>query len=178
MKFATAALSAAALTLVLAGGAQADTRSSNDKATMEKKNDASSPKLDEERSESSQGQPNSIGGATVRGTADDKSKSPKKSDRTSSSAGASATAGAPAQDAQKETAFKKLDLDGDGSISKAEAAGNEKLMNGFDDADKDRDGKLSRAEYDNVGAPRAAKAKAKNAKAKTQAKAKTAADPR
>jgi len=68
MKFATAALSVAALGLALAAGAHADTRSSNDKATMEKRNDASSPKLDEERSESSQGQPNTIGGATVRGT--------------------------------------------------------------------------------------------------------------
>lgn len=180
MKFATAALSAAALGLVLAAGAHADTQSSNDRATMERKNDASSPKLDEERSESSQGQPNTIGGAVVRDTADDKAagkatdqaKSAKKADKTSSSAGNSA----PAQDQQKELAFKKLDLDGDGLISKAEAAGNEKLMNGFDDADKDRDGKLSRAEYDNVGAPRPARAK--NAKAKTQAKAKTAADPR
>jgi len=168
MKFAIAALSTAALGLVLAAGAHADTRSSNDKATMEKKNDASSPKLDEERSESSQGQPNTIGGATVRGT----DKAAKQADKTGSSAGSSA----PAQDAQKELAFKKLDLDGDGSISKAEAAGNEKLMNGFDDADKDRDGKLSRAEYDNVGKPSAAKAKAKSAKAKTQAKAKTDAD--
>jgi hypothetical protein len=183
MKFATAALSAAALSLVLAAaGAQADTRSSNEKATMEKKNDASSPKLDEERSESSQGQPNSVGGATKRdttkdaakGTAKDKAKSAKKSDQTSSAAGSSA----PAQDAQKELAFKKLDLDGDGSVSKAEAAGNEKLMNGFDDADRDRDGKLSRAEYDNVGKPSAAKAKAKGAKVKAQAKAKTASDPR
>jgi hypothetical protein len=179
MKFATAALSAAALGLVLAAGAHADTRSSNDKAAMEKRNDASSPKLDEERSESSQGQPNTIGGATVRGNdkaadkANDKAKAAKKADKTGSSAGSSV----PAQDAQKELAFKKLDLDGDGSISKAEAAGNEKLMNGFDDADKDRDGKLSRAEYDNVGKP-AVKAKAKSAKAKTQAKAKTDADPR
>jgi hypothetical protein len=173
MKFATAAWSAAALSLVLAAGAQADTRSSNEKATMEKKNDASSPKLDEERSESSQGQPNSVGGATKRDTAKDDAKdkakkSAKKSDKTSSSAGTSG----PTQDGQKELAFKKLDLDGDGSISKAEAAGNEKLMNGFDDADQDRDGKLSRSEYDNLGTPSAAKAKAKakSAKAKTQAK--------
>ena len=178
LKFATAALSAAALSLVLAAGAQADTRSSNDKATMEKKNDASSPKLDEERSESSQGQPNSIGGAAVRGMANDKpadkAKSAKKADKTGSSTGASA----PGQDAEKELAFKKLDLDGDGSVSKAEAAGNEKLMNGFDEADRDRDGKLSRAEYDNLGSPSAAKAKAKNAaKVKAQAKAKAAAEP-
>ena len=178
MKFATAALSAAALGLVLAAGAHADTQSSKVKATMEKKNDASSPKLDEERSESSQGQPNTIGGATVRGAdkaadkANDKAKAAKKAGTAGSSAGSSA----PAQDQQKELAFKKLDLDGDGSISKAEAAGNEKLMNGFDDADKDRDGKLSRAEYDNVGKPSAAKAKAKSAKSKAQAKA--AADPR
>jgi hypothetical protein len=173
MKFATAALSAAALSLVLAAGAQADTRSSNEKATMEKRNDASSPKLDEERSESSQGQPNSVGGATKRDTAKDDAKDKaKKSAKKSDTAGSSAGSSAPAQDEQKEAAFKKLDLDGDGSISKAEAAGNEKLMNGFDDADRDRDGKLSRSEYDNLGTPSAAKAKAKakSAKAKAQAK--------
>ncbi len=173
MKFATAALSAAALSLVLAAGAQADTTNSKDKATMEGKAAPSGPKLDEERAESSQGQPNmpgsSVGGATVRDNAKDKAKSAKKADKASSSAGTSA----PAQDQQKELAFKKLDLDGDGSISKAEAAGNEKLMNGFDEADKNRDGKLSRAEYDNLGKP-GAKAKAKSAKPK----AKTAADPR
>jgi hypothetical protein len=146
---------------------------------MEKKNDASSPKLDEERSESSQGQPNTIGGATVRDTAKDDKKAGKKSvkttDKTSSSAGSSApVAGGTGAGADKDQAFKRLDLDGDGSISKAEAAGNAKLMNAFDDADRDRDGKLSRAEYDNLGSAPADKAKAKSrAKVKAQAKAKT-----
>jgi hypothetical protein len=74
--------------------------------------------------------------------------------------------------------FQSLDLNGDGYVSLSEAAGEAVVVQRFDRADKDRDGKLSRAEYDNVGAPRPAKAKAKNAKAKTQAKAKTAAEPR
>ena len=130
MKFATAALSAAALGLALASGAHADTRNSKDKATMEQKASPSGPKLDEERAESSQGQPNG---------------------------------------ADKEEAFKRLDIDGDGAISKAEAAGNAKLMNAFDHADKDRDGKLSRAEYDSMGSAPEGKAKAKS-KVKAQAK--------
>ncbi len=167
MKLATAALSAAALGFALAAGAYADTRTSKDKATMEKNADASSPRLDEERAESSQGQPNTIGGATVRDSAKDARKAGKRPDnKTSSSAGSST----PASAADKEQAFKRLDIDGDGSISKAEAAGNAKLMEAFDGADKNRDGKLSRAEYDDVGKPEA-KAKAKTSqKAKAQAK--------
>src|SRR3954464_8969964 len=175
MKFATAALSAAALGLILAAAAHADTRSSNDKATLEGKASPSAPKQDEEQAEvHSQPDNPHPGGTTPRTTTKAKpgSSSQSKGEKPAGDKSSSAGSSAPAQDAQKEAAFKKLDLDGDGSISKAEAAGNEKLMNGFDDADKDRDGKLSRSEYDNLGTPSAAKAKAKakSAKAKTQAK--------
>src|SRR5258706_13810470 len=49
-----------------------------------------------------------------------------------------------------EQAFKHADIDGDGAVSKAEAAGNERLIKGFDKADKNRDGKLSREEFDSL----------------------------
>ena len=165
MKFAIAALSTAVLGLALAAGAYADTRNSNDKTTMQQKASPAAPKSDEERAEASQGQPKitDIGGATVRETPKDNGKRRAKA---SSSAGSSA----PGSQAEKEQAFKRLDMDGDGSISKAEAAGNGKLMNEFDAADKNHDGKLSRAEYDALGKPEAkAKTKAPG-KVKAQAK--------
>jgi len=62
---------------------------------------------------------------------------------------ASAGASRPALDADDELAFKKYDLDGDGEISKAEAAGTD-LINAFDRGDRNKDGKLSRAEYARV----------------------------
>jgi len=49
------------------------------------------------------------------------------------------------------TAFadlSRLDIDGDGRISKAEAAGNADMMTIFDRADRDRDGRLTQAEID------------------------------
>lgn len=54
----------------------------------------------------------------------------------------------------KEAMFRRLDIDGDGFVSKAEAAGNEPATLGFDRADRNRDGKLSFAEYDSIGKPR------------------------
>jgi EF hand domain-containing protein len=54
---------------------------------------------------------------------------------------------------EKEAMFRYLDIDGDGFVSKAEAAGNEKATLGFDRADRNRDGKLSFAEYDSIGKP-------------------------
>lgn len=63
----------------------------------------------------------------------------------------------------KQDAFNLLDVDGDGAVSLAEAAGNEDLVKRFDRADRDRDGKLSRAEYGALdkAMKRAAKASAK-----------------
>jgi hypothetical protein len=66
--------------------------------------------------------------------------------------------------ADKTAAFKSLDVDGDGLVSKAEAAGHEEVTLAFDRADRNRDGKLTVAEYERHG-----KAKAK-AKAKTKTK--------
>jgi hypothetical protein len=68
--------------------------------------------------------------------------------------------------------FRYLDFDGDGFVSKAEAAGNEFATLGFDRADRNRDGKLSFAEYDSIGKPRPARKKA--AKGKEVAKSKPA----
>lgn len=72
----------------------------------------------------------------------------------------------------------KADIDGDGRISKAEAAGNAELMGMFDRADRDRDGRLTQAEIDAYGKRMRAKAASasagatKAAKAKSKAKAK------
>src|SRR4051812_37840542 len=49
--------------------------------------------------------------------------------------------------ADKKTGFDALDKDNDGYVTRAEAAGNARLLKGFDVADKNNDGKLSRAEY-------------------------------
>ena len=43
--------------------------------------------------------------------------------------------------------FDSLDLNGDGYVSIAEAAGNPEVVKRFDKADKNRDGKLSRKEF-------------------------------
>ena len=77
--------------------------------------------------------------------------------------GASASAGATARtasvgDSGKETLFKSLDINGDGSVSKAEAAGNASVTLGFDQADRNKDGKLSWTEYDSIEKTAARKA--------------------
>src|SRR5262245_5571587 len=59
----------------------------------------------------------------------------------------------PPDAAEKEALFRHLDIDGDGFVSKAEAAGYEKVTLGFDRADRNRDGKLSYAEFDSIGKP-------------------------
>jgi hypothetical protein len=67
------------------------------------------------------------------------------------------TATRPPTASEKEAMFRALDIDGDGFVSMAEAAGHEKVMLGFDRADRNRDGKLSFAEYDSIGKPRPAR---------------------
>ena len=84
----------------------------------------------------------------------------KKSQLDSRSANASASGGATAPslpESEKRAMFRQLDIDGDGFVSKAEAAGNAPVTLGFDRADRNRDGKLSFAEYDSIGKPRAKK---------------------
>ena len=46
--------------------------------------------------------------------------------------------------------FDSLDLDGDGYVSLAEAAGNEEVVKRFDRGDRNHDGKLSRKEFANL----------------------------
>lgn len=48
---------------------------------------------------------------------------------------------------ERERAFRAFDLDGDGRISLAEAAGYEDIVLRFDKADRNRDGKLTAAEF-------------------------------
>jgi prophage tail gpP-like protein len=76
------------------------------------------------------------------------------------SASGGATASRPPVYSEKQAMFRQLDIDGDGFVSKAEAAGNATATLGFDRADRNRDGKLSFSEYDSIGkAPAAAKKK-------------------
>jgi hypothetical protein len=125
------ALAASALALAVVP-AYADTTSSNkDRATMERKASPSAPKQDEERAEA-----HGIPDNQTRGTTSRRAKA-KKTEPSSATGGGNA-----------QSAFSMLDIDGDGAISKAEAAGNADLMKGFDRADRNRDGKLSPREFD------------------------------
>jgi hypothetical protein len=78
---------------------------------------------------------------------------------------------------EKQAMFRQLDIDGDGFVSKAEAAGHATATLGFDRADRNRDGKLSFSEYDSIGKPQPATKKKQQAKAASaksaSAKAKT-----
>jgi hypothetical protein len=91
----------------------------------------------------------------------------KKKPKSSAGRGATAPAPAPTPNPENEAAFRKFDLDGDGLVSKAEAAGNYDLIMFFDRSDRSKDGKLSRLEYDRLTkAVEAKKAKTRTAAAK------------
>ena len=85
------------------------------------------------------------------------------------SASGGATASRPPVYSEKQAMFRQLDIDGDGFVSKAEAAGHATATLGFDRADRNRDGKLSFAEYDSIGKPPAAKKKQQQARAASSA---------
>lgn len=53
-------------------------------------------------------------------------------------------------DKVREDAFRSLDKNGDRHLSKKEAAANAQVAAGFDKADVNRDGKLSREEFNAV----------------------------
>lgn len=97
--------------------------------------------------------------------------------RKAESASGGATASRPPVYSEKQAMFRQLDIDGDGFVSKAEAAGNATATLGFDRADRNRDGKLSFEEYDSIGKPQPAAKKKQQAKAapakSASAKAKT-----
>ena len=76
------------------------------------------------------------------------------------------TARRPPGPSDKQDMFRHLDFDGDGFVSKAEAAGHEQVTIGFDRADRNKDGKLSLAEYDSIGKPPPRKGKKRPALAK------------
>jgi hypothetical protein len=154
IKFVLASSGLSVLAVVLSNHAYADTRTSEkDRTSMERAASPSNPvKQDEEKMEShSQPDVPHAGGTTPRTTQKAKpgSATSKKKDKQkdSSSTGSSAPSSAEAM-GEREKAFKALDLDGDGVISKAEAAGNATLITRFDRADRNRDGKLNRKEYD------------------------------
>jgi hypothetical protein len=148
-------LTAAALAV---GSAYADTTTTNraSKAEVERKASPAAPKTDEERTH-----PHSQPDVPH----------PTETSARKGDAGAGATAPG---GADKTSAFKSLDIDGDGLVSKAEAAGHEEVTLAFDRADRNRDGKLSVAEYERYGKAKAradAKAKTKTAARKSDGSA-------
>src|SRR6185503_8512271 len=57
---------------------------------------------------------------------------------------------AQAQQPDHDFEFRALDLNGDGQVSLAEAAGNFEVVTRFERADRNRDGKLTRAEFERL----------------------------
>lgn len=70
----------------------------------------------------------------------------------------------PAQGPEREAGLNALDIDGDGQVSKAEAAGNAEVTRGFDRADRNRNGKISTAEWQRYEKWQERRAKAREAR--------------
>ena len=64
----------------------------------------------------------------------------------------------------KDAGLTALDLDGDGQVSKAEAAGNSEVTLGFDRADRNRNGRISTAEWQRYEKSQERVAKAREAR--------------
>ena len=75
----------------------------------------------------------------------------RKPDATAGGGNSSVGASRPALPEEKKERFAALDLDGDNRVSLAEAAGHEEVVVHFDRADRNRDGKLTLAEYERLG---------------------------
>ena len=86
-----------------------------------------------------------------------------------------AAAGATAPDPQslpegdKSKSLRSLDLDGDGRLSLAEAAGHAEIVQRFHRANRDRDGKLTQSEFDRLSKPPPQKAAKKKPVRRPQA---------
>jgi hypothetical protein len=84
----------------------------------------------------------------------------------------------PAGRAEKPAGLDALDIDGDGQVSRAEAAGNAEVTLGFDRADRNRNGRITTAEwqrYEKWQERRAKAREARLARAKTRDSAKASA---
>lgn len=66
--------------------------------------------------------------------------------------------------AVKEAGLGALDIDGDGEVSRAEAAGNAEVTLGFDRADRNRNGKITSAEWQRYEKWQERRAKAREAR--------------
>jgi hypothetical protein len=78
------------------------------------------------------------------------------------SAAAGGTAELPPNGRRDPSSLRSLDLNGDGKLSLAEAAGYAEIVTKFDRADRNKDGKLTQAEFDRLAKlpePKAAKKK-------------------
>ena len=76
--------------------------------------------------------------------------------------------------AGEQAGLGALDIDGDGQVSRAEAAGNAEVTLGFDRADRNRNGKVSNAEWQRYEKWQERRAKAREARLARAAKAKEA----